>query len=62
VRDLLATGGRTVTLACPECGPSAEVVVSNIDDKPAARDLDFRCDECNAKPVVFNHVEGGRGL
>jgi uncharacterized Zn finger protein len=59
VRDLLATGGRAMMLACPECGPSAEVVVANIDAKPAARDLDFQCDECGREPVDYSHVEGG---
>ncbi len=59
MRDLLATGGRTVTLVCPDCGPSAEVVVANIDAKPAARDLDFQCEECGCEPVVHSHVEGG---
>jgi transcription elongation factor Elf1 len=45
-------------LACPECGPSAEVV-TNIDAKPAARDLNFQCGECGREPVVHSHVEGG---
>jgi uncharacterized Zn finger protein len=49
-----------MTLACPECGPSAEVVVANIDAKPAVGDLDFRCDDCGREPVVTTHVEGGR--
>ena len=30
-------------LVCPDCGPTAEVIVSNIDTKPTARNLDFRC-------------------
>lgn len=59
VRYLLAAGGRSMTLACPDCGPTAEVVVTNIDTKPAARDLDFRCGECGREPVVHSHVEGG---
>ena len=46
-------------LACPKCGPTAEVVIDNIDAKPAARDLNFRCDECGREPVVHSHVEGG---
>lgn len=45
-------------LACPDCGPTAEVIVANIDDKPAARDLDFRCGECGREPTVQSHVEG----